>query len=191
MEKVLGLIECVKSGLWHLVLEITCWTVLHGQVEVDINQIKILIENNQHHTMWEIANILKISKSIKSLVNMKNVSFVLWKKPHRLLGQPSITWSCSCQVQCQRESHSFAGAPFFCDQLFFLRDTTMWVFFLPFSCTAVVSPFLPANPNFHHQLRKCFILLSLCFYLLSKVAIRQMLDSWFLDTCVILNFFQV
>ena len=125
-------------------LEITCWTVLHGQVEVDINQIKILIENNQHHTMWEIANILKISKSIKSLVNMKNVSFVLWKKTHRLLGQPSITWSCSCQVQCQRESHSFAGAPFFCDQLFLLRDTTMWVFFFLF-------PALPLSVLFYLQ----------------------------------------
>ena len=137
-------------------LEITCWTVLHGQVEVDINQIKILIENNQHHTMWEIANILKIPKSIKSLVNMKNVSFVLWKKPHRLLGQPSITWSCSCQVQCQRESHSFAGAPFFCDQLFFLRDTTMWVFFLPFSCTASCQSFSTCKPQFPSSAEEMF-----------------------------------
>ena len=29
-------------------------------VEVDSNQIKTLIENNQSYTMWEIANILKI-----------------------------------------------------------------------------------------------------------------------------------
>ena len=33
-------------------------------VEVGRDQIKTLIENNQHYTMWEIANILKISKSI-------------------------------------------------------------------------------------------------------------------------------
>ena len=33
------------------------------QVEVDSDQIKTLIENNQHYTIWEIANILKISKS--------------------------------------------------------------------------------------------------------------------------------
>ena len=32
-------------------------------VEVDSDQIEILIENNQCYTMWEIADILKISKS--------------------------------------------------------------------------------------------------------------------------------
>ena len=31
-------------------------------VEVDSDQIEILIENNQHYTTQEIANILKISK---------------------------------------------------------------------------------------------------------------------------------
>ena len=44
------------------------------QVEVDSNQIKTLIENNQHYTLQEIANMLKISKSIKLLVKMKDVS---------------------------------------------------------------------------------------------------------------------
>ena len=48
-------------------------------VEVDNNQIKTLIENNQHYTMWEIADKFKISKSIKLLVKMKNVSFILRK----------------------------------------------------------------------------------------------------------------
>ena len=32
-------------------------------VEVDSDQIKTLIENSQRYTMWEIADILKISKS--------------------------------------------------------------------------------------------------------------------------------
>ena len=32
-------------------------------VEVDSNQIETFIENNQRYTIWEIANILKISKS--------------------------------------------------------------------------------------------------------------------------------
>ena len=32
-------------------------------VEVDSHQIETLIENNQHYTTWEIANIFKISKS--------------------------------------------------------------------------------------------------------------------------------
>ena len=50
-------------------------------LEVDSDQIKTLTENNQYYTMWEIVNILKISKSIKLLVKMKNVSFILRKKP--------------------------------------------------------------------------------------------------------------
>ena len=32
-------------------------------VEVDGDQIRIIIENSQHYTTWEIADILKISKS--------------------------------------------------------------------------------------------------------------------------------
>ena len=40
-------------------------------VEVDSNQIETLIENNVIYTTWEIANILKISKSVKLLVKMQ------------------------------------------------------------------------------------------------------------------------
>ena len=43
-------------------------------VEVHSDQIKTLIEHNQCYTTGEIANILKISKS---MVKMKNVSFIL------------------------------------------------------------------------------------------------------------------
>ena len=50
-------------------------------VEVDSNQINI-IENNQCYTMRAIANILKISKSVKLLVKMKDVFFILLKKTH-------------------------------------------------------------------------------------------------------------
>ena len=49
-------------------------------VEVDSDQIKTLIENSQCYVTWEIADILKISKSIKLLVKMENMSFVLRKK---------------------------------------------------------------------------------------------------------------
>ena len=42
-------------------------------VEVDSDQIETLIENNQRYTTWKMANILKISKSIKLLMKMKNV----------------------------------------------------------------------------------------------------------------------
>ena len=46
-------------------------------VEVDSDQIETLIENDQCYVMQKIADILKISKSIKLLVKMKNVSFTL------------------------------------------------------------------------------------------------------------------
>ena len=49
-------------------------------VEVGSNQIETLIENNQHFIIYEIAKLLKISKSMKLLVKMKNVSFILQKK---------------------------------------------------------------------------------------------------------------
>ena len=62
--------------------------MLRGRtVEIDKYQIKTLIEKNQCYTMQEIADILKISKSIKLLVKIKNVSFILWKKPYGLFGQ--------------------------------------------------------------------------------------------------------
>ena len=48
-------------------------------VEVNSDQIETLIENNQLYTMWEIADILKMSKSsVEILCN-------------RLLGEISIT----------------------------------------------------------------------------------------------------
>ena len=77
-----------QCGLRSFVLEISHWAMLHGQsgtsVEIDSNQIKTLIENNQCSTMWEVANILKISKSIKLLVKMKNVYVILRKNLNSL-----------------------------------------------------------------------------------------------------------
>ena len=58
-------------------------------VEVDSDQIKTFTENNQHYTTLEIAHILKIPKSIKLLVKMKNMPFILLKKTYILFGQPS------------------------------------------------------------------------------------------------------
>ena len=55
-------------------------------VEVDRDQIEMLIGKNQHYIMWKIANILKISKAIKLLVKVKNVSFILRKKLNELFG---------------------------------------------------------------------------------------------------------
>ena len=61
-----------------------------GSVEVDRDQIEILIENNQCYTTQEISDILKISKSIKLLVKMKNVSFILQKKLSGIFAKPIV-----------------------------------------------------------------------------------------------------
>ena len=60
-----------------------------GPAEVDSDHIETLIENNQHYSTREIADTLSISKATKLLVKVKNVSFILWKKPYGLFGQPS------------------------------------------------------------------------------------------------------
>ena len=55
-------------------------------VEVDSDQIETLIENNQHYTKWEIADILKISKSSAEnhLYHLGYVNrFDVWV-PHKL-----------------------------------------------------------------------------------------------------------
>ena len=76
MEKVLWLIECVKSGLWSFVLEISPCTMLYGQwgrpVEVVSNQIETL-RTIKVLPCRRSAHILRISKSIKLLVKVKNV----------------------------------------------------------------------------------------------------------------------
>ena len=56
-------------------------------VEVDSDQIETLIENNQHYITHEIANVLKISKSIKLLVKIYLLFY--GKKLNRLFGQPN------------------------------------------------------------------------------------------------------
>ena len=57
-------------------------------VEVDSDQMETVIENNQYYNMWEIGNILKVSKSIQLLVKMKNVYF-LWQTNFEFFGQPN------------------------------------------------------------------------------------------------------
>ena len=56
--------------------------------EVYSNHIETLIENSQHYARGEIADMLKISKSIKLLVKMKNV-FSFRKQLNGLFGQPN------------------------------------------------------------------------------------------------------
>ena len=64
MEKVLWLIECVKSGLRSFELEISHWTMLYHWVDqLKLIAIKSRHWENQRYTTREIANILKISES--------------------------------------------------------------------------------------------------------------------------------
>ena len=92
VEKVLWLIECQKWFAKFCVGDFFLDDAPRSvrPVEVNSDQIKTLIENNPHYTVQEIADILKISKSMNLLVKMKNVSFILWKKPRGLFGQPNI-----------------------------------------------------------------------------------------------------
>ena len=81
MEKVLGLIERVQSGLRSLVLEMSRWTMLQSgrPAAVDSDQIETFIENNQRSTMQELADILKIPKSIVAGENGKCVLYFMQK----------------------------------------------------------------------------------------------------------------
>ena len=49
-------------------------------IEIDSDQIKTLIETNQCNTMWEIDNILKISRSVKLLVKLKKMCLLFYRK---------------------------------------------------------------------------------------------------------------
>ena len=68
-------------------------------VEVDSDQIETLTENKECYTKHEIADKLKISKSIKLLVKQENVSFILQKKPHEIFDQPNIISSRNSNVK--------------------------------------------------------------------------------------------
>ena len=67
-------------------------------VEVDSDQIKTLIEINQCYTTWERTDILKVSKSIKLLVKMKTVSFILQKKKTKQIFWPTFFEVCSASI---------------------------------------------------------------------------------------------
>ena len=61
--------------------------LLGRPVKADSDQIETLVEISQCYIMWEIADILKISESIKLLVKMRNVSVISQKKRNGLFGQ--------------------------------------------------------------------------------------------------------
>ena len=108
MEKVLWLIERVKSGLRSFVLEISRWTMLHGRADqVDSDQIKKLIENNQRYTMRETADILKISKSSTEnhLHQLGYVNcFDVWV-PRKLSEKNLLDCISACDSLCKRNEN--------------------------------------------------------------------------------------
>ena len=100
---------CDGSNVSKRFYKVSRWSVLTGrcsrvgwadQLKLIRDQIETLIENSQCSTTWEIANILQISKSIKLLVKMTNVSFSLQKKTYRIFGQPdSQTSESPCLIR--------------------------------------------------------------------------------------------
>ena len=57
MEKVLWLIEEVKSGLQSFMLKIFCWTILHGQVD----QLKMIVIKSDIN--WEKSTLCHMGNS--------------------------------------------------------------------------------------------------------------------------------
>ena len=86
-EKVLWLIKRVESGLPSLVLEVSHWTML---LQVKLIESKTLIENNRDCTTKEIADILKISKSIVTGENEKCVFYCMEKTKMDFFANPVI-----------------------------------------------------------------------------------------------------
>ena len=60
-------------------------------VDVDSDLIETFTENTQHSTMWETADVLKISRSIKLLVTPKHASSVLWERLITPFGQRGVS----------------------------------------------------------------------------------------------------
>ena len=58
-------------------------------VEADSDQTETLIENNQHYTLQEVADILKIFKSIKVIGENENCVFYFTEKTKWALSNPA------------------------------------------------------------------------------------------------------
>ena len=78
MEKVLWLTESVKSGLQSFTQDAAPWSGRSDDVDTD--QIKALIESNQHYTTWERADILEmyIPSVQNHMYQLDDVHSLLW-----------------------------------------------------------------------------------------------------------------
>ena len=96
-------------------------------VEVDSDQMETLIENNQRCTTWEIADILKISKS-SGESHLHQLGYVLlfdvWV-PHKLSEKNLLDHISACDSLFKRNRN----VPF----LFLFHFTFIYLFFI-FGC---------------------------------------------------------
>ena len=108
-------------------LEISHWTNLYHQVdqlEVDSSQIKTLTESNQHYTMWEIADILKISRSsVENLLRQLGYvnHFDIWV-PHKLSEKNLL----DCISACDSLLKHNKNVPFLKQVV---RDNEKWILY--------------------------------------------------------------
>ena len=84
-----------------MVCEVSCWRFSldddpwsGGPVEIRSDHIETVVESNQHSTTQETADILKMSKSIKLPVKMKNVPYFTEKNLNGHFHQPNILYCC-------------------------------------------------------------------------------------------------
>ena len=68
MEKVLRLIEHVKTGLRRFVLEVSCWMMLHGQVD----QLRLTVIKSRY---WDQSVLYHVGDSW----HIQNIQIKLWK----------------------------------------------------------------------------------------------------------------
>ena len=115
MAKVLWLIKYVKSGLQKFYVGdflLDDASLLGWPVETDSDQVKMLIfgKKNQHYIIWEIANILKISRwSVENhLHQLGYVHPFVWV-PHKLSEENLLDHISACDSLLKCEEN----VPFF------------------------------------------------------------------------------
>ena len=64
-------------------------------IEADSDQIETLIENNQHYTMWETADILKISIINKVIGENEKMCLLFYRKKTE-----QTSWPTQCYYYC-------------------------------------------------------------------------------------------
>ena len=98
-------------------------------VKIDSDQIKTLLENNQHYTTWEIADILIISKS-STENHLQQPGYVnrfdVWV-PHKLREKNLLdcTFACDSLLKCN-ENVPFLKQIVMDDEKWILYNNVEW-----------------------------------------------------------------